>query len=138
MMKAVLPVVLCLFALPAAGQSMEPGEWQFTSVMSSSMMPKPQTAVVTQCISKEEGQDPARFTGGEQSKDCKITPGSKTPTSYNWSVACPQQGLTGEGKLQFSRGAVESEVKMVMDMQGQKMEMVSRTSGRLLGPCKTK
>ena len=137
-MRALVFAVSAVFTVSAAAQSMEPGEWQFTSSMSSSMMPKPQTAVVTECISKEAGDDPTRFTGGEQSKDCKVTPGARSATSYSWSVSCPEQGLTGEGKLQFGSGAVESEVKMVMDMQGQKMEMLSRTSGRLLGPCKTK
>ena len=137
-MKAMLFAVSIAFAVPAAAQSMEPGEWQFTSTLSSSVMPKPQTAVSTQCISKEDAQDPARFSGADQAKDCKVTPGARSPESYSWTVSCPEQGLTGNGKLRFARGTVDGEVRMVMDMQGQKMEMLSHTSGRLLGPCKTK
>lgn len=137
-MKAMLFAVSIAFAVPAAAQSMEPGEWQFTSTLSSSVMPKPQTAVSTQCISKEDAQDPARFSGADQAKDCKVTPGARSPESYSWTVSCPEQGLTGNGKLRFARGTVDGEVRMVMDMQGQKMEMLSQTSGRLLGPCKTK
>lgn len=137
-MKAVVFAVLTAFTLPAAAQAMEPGEWQFTSTMTSPTLPAPQSATVTQCVSKADAEDPARFSAGEQASDCKVTPGNRTPGSFSWTISCPQQGMRGAGKARFGRDTIESEVQMTMEMQGQKMEMLSKTSGRRLGPCKTK
>ena len=77
-MKIALLVLLAAIGLPAAAQTMEPGEWQFTSTLSSSVMPQPQTSVSTQCVSKEDAQDPTRFSGAGQAKDCKVTPGARS------------------------------------------------------------
>ena len=103
-MKIALLVLLAAIGLPAAAQTMEPGEWQFTSTLSSSVMPQPQTSVSTQCVSKEDAQDPTRFSGADQAKDCKVTPGARSSDSYSWTVSCPEQGLTGDGKVRFARG----------------------------------
>jgi hypothetical protein len=137
-MRAALLVALSAFAVSVAAQSMEPGDWEFTSTLSSPALPKPQSSVMTQCISKEDAKDPTRFGGVEQAKDCKVTPGARSADSYSWKVVCPEQGLSGDGTMRFGRGTVDGEVRMVLDMAGQKMEMLSRTSGRLLGPCKAK
>ena len=137
-MRNVLLAVLAAASLPAAAQNMEPGEWQFTTTMTSSMLPQPQSSTLTQCVSKADAEDPTRFTGRGQTADCQVTLGSRTSESYSWTVSCPAQGMRGAGKARFGRGTIDSEMQMSMDMQGQKMELLSRTSGRLLGPCKTK
>jgi len=137
-MKALLIAVSIAFTLPAAAQTMQPGEWQFTTTMGTSFTPKPQTAVVTECISPEDAKDPTRFTGAEQAKGCKVTPGARSTESYSWTVSCPDQGLNGEGKLKFGAATIESDVRMTMEMDGRKVEMTSHTAGRLLGPCKPK
>lgn len=137
-MRTWMLVVLAALAAPALGQSMEPGEWKFTSTLTSTQLPKPQVAEVTRCLSAEEAADPTRFSGKDVAQGCTVVPGVRTASSFNWSVACAEQGLKGTGTLRFARGTVESEVRMVMDAQGQKIEMLSRTSGRLLGPCAAK
>ena len=137
-MRFALLAVLALAPLSAAAQTMEPGEWQITSTMTSPMLPKPQVVTRTECISKEDAEDPTHFSGRDQAQGCKVTPVARTPESYSWTVSCPQQGMSGDGKLRFARGTVEGEVRMTVDMQGQKLEMFSRTSGRRLGPCATK
>ena len=136
--KNALLALLVAFSLPAAAQSMEPGEWEFTTTTTSPMMPRPQSATITQCISPADAEDPTSFTGRNQTAECQVTPGSRSSDSYNWTVSCPNQGMRGAGKARFGRGTIESEIQMSMDMQGQKMEMQSRTTGRLLGPCKAK
>ena len=46
--------------------------------------------------------------------------------------------MRGAGKATFSRGAIDSEMQMTVEMGGQKMEMQTRTAGRLQGPCTAK
>jgi hypothetical protein len=137
-MRFALLAVLALAPLGAAAQTMEPGEWQFTGTMTSPMLPKPQVVTRTECISKADAEDPTRFSGREQAQGCKITPVARSAENYSWTIACPQQGMSGDGKVQFGRGSIESEVRMLLEVQGQKMEMLSRTSGRRLGPCAAK
>lgn len=137
-MRTLLTFLLAAASLPLAAQTMEPGEWQFNSTMTSPALPKPQTATITQCISQADAADPTRFTGRDGSADCQVTPGSQTADSYSWTMVCAKQGMRGAGKLRFGRTTLESEMQMTMDLGGQKMEMLSKTSGRRLGPCTTK
>jgi hypothetical protein len=135
---AALVAVSTTAALPAAAQSMTPGEWEFTTTTTSPALPKPQAATVTQCVTPEDAQDPAHFSGTGGMQDCKLTPGERTADTYSWTVSCPAQGLTGEGKVRFGGDSIDGTVRVVVDAQGQKMQMSSRTLGRRLGPCKTK
>lgn len=137
-MRFALLAIFALAPLGAAAQTMEPGEWQFTSTMTSPMLPKPQVVTRTECVSKADGEDPTRFSGRDQAQGCKVTPVARSPESYSWTVACPEQGMSGDGKVLFRPGSVEGEVRMTVDVQGKKLEMLSRTSGRRLGPCVTK
>ena len=130
--------VLSAVCLPAAAQTMEPGNWLFTSTITSSLLPQPQTTTSTQCVSKEDASDPTRFTGSGQTANCKVTPGSRSSDSYNWTVSCPDQGMRGAGTARFGRGSIDSEMQMTIETGGQKMEMQTRTAGRLQGPCTAK
>ena len=138
MQRTLACAVLAAASLSAAAQSMEPGEWQFVTTMTSPMMPKPQTSTITQCVSKQEADDPTRFTAKEEASDCVVTPGVRTASSYTWTVSCPKQGMSGKGSARFSRGTVESDVQVTMEGQGQKMDMRTTMSGRHVGPCRTK
>ena len=137
-MKLATLAVLALAPLSAAAQTMEPGQWEITSTMTTSMLTKPQVVTRTECISKEDAEDPTRFSGRDQAQGCKVTPVTRSPELYSWTIACPQQGMSGDGKVRFGRGTVEGEVRMVVEAQGQKVEMFSRSSGRRVGPCVTK
>jgi hypothetical protein len=137
-MRALLMLLLAAAAAPAAAQSMAPGNWKFTSSLTSPMLPKPQVAEVTRCLTKQEAEDPTHFSSQDMAQGCSVTPGVRTASSFAWTVSCPGQGLKGAGTLHFARGTVESVVRMVMEQQGQKIEMLSKTSGRLLGPCTAK
>jgi len=136
-MRSLLTILLAAASLPVAARAMEPGERQYASTMTSPILPRPQ-ATVTQCASKEDAADPTRFTAHSPAADCQVTPGSRTSENYSWTVSCPKQGMRGEGKARFGCGTIESDMQTTMDMQGQKMDMLNRTSGRRLGPCKTK
>jgi hypothetical protein len=51
-------------------------------------------------------------------------------------MTCPKAGMRATGSVLIGRGTVESESRMTMQVQGQKMEMQTRMKGKRLGPCK--
>lgn len=136
--RSVLFAVLAAASLPAMAQGMQPGQWQFTTTMTSPMMQQPQVGNVSRCVSKADADDPASYLGGDNAAGCVITRGASTPGSYNWTIACEKQGVTGIGKATFDLTKIESEIRMTVTMKegGQKIEMNNRTQGRYLGPCK--
>jgi hypothetical protein len=138
MKKILLSTAVFLFPLAAAAQSMQPGEWELSSTLSSPMLPKPQSAKVTRCVSKEDAADPARLTSGPSTQGCTVTPGARSADSFKWAIACPAQGVTGTGTVRYSANAMDSEIRMTVDAEGKKVEMLTKVAGRYLGPCKTK
>ena len=132
--------LLAAASLSAAAQNMQPGEWRFTTTMTSPMMQQPQIGTASKCVSKEEANDPASFMGGDNAAGCNITRGESAPGSYSWTIACEKQGVTGTGKATFDLTKIESEIRMTVALKegGQKIEMTNRTQGRYLGPCTAK
>ena len=136
--KNALLALLAALSPPAAAQSMEPGEWELVTTMNSPMLPAPQSTTMTQCVSKADADDPAGLSMKGQPSDCTMTPGARSGDRYSWTMACPKQGMAGSGTMRFGGGTMETDIRVVMEMQGQKMEMHTRTAGRRLGPCRTK
>lgn len=128
-----------LASFPAAAQQMQPGEWQFTSTVTSPAFPGPQTATFTNCVKKEDASDPSRWMGKQDYKsDCKVTPGKKTADSYSWQISCPSSRTEGGGTVRFSGGtSMESDMRMASEQRGRKLEMRTRMTGRRVGPCKS-
>jgi hypothetical protein len=138
-MKRLALVALLAVALPAGAQNMDPGEWELSSTMTSPALPKPQSATVTHCLSKEDAENPSRFVSGPSTHNCTLKPGARAPDSFEWAISCPDQHMTGTGKLRYSRRSLDADLRMVVETQpGQKIDMQTRVSGRLLGPCKAK
>jgi len=128
---------LSAFSASAVAQQMEPGEWQFDTVMTSPMMPKPQVSSFTRCVKPEEAADPSKMMGKpREQSDCRMTPGKKSSDTYTWEMSCPKAGMKGNGTARYGRGTLESEMQMTGEMQGRKFDMTTKTSGRRLGPCK--
>ena len=130
-------LVLIAMCAPVLAQEMEPGEWQFTTTMTSPMMPKPQVMTHTRCVKKGD-TDPSKL-GGDHDKgksDCKMTPGKMSGGNYSWEVTCPQSGMKGSGTARATGTTVESEMRMSGTQQGKKFEMNTKTSGKRLGACK--
>ena len=138
-MKRLALLALLTVALPAGAQTMDPGLWELSSTLTSPALPKPQSGKVTHCLSKEDAANPARFVSGPQTQSCTITPGARTADSFEWAIACPEQRMTGTGKLRYSRSSMDADMRFVVEPQpGKKMDMQTKVSGRLLGPCPTK
>ena len=138
--RIVLFAALAAAGLRAQAQTMQPGEWEFTTTMTSPMMQQPQVGSTSKCVSKVEADDPASFMGGDNAAGCAITRGASSPGSYNWTIACEKQGVSGTVKASYGPNKIESEISMTVALKegGQQIQMTNRTIGRLLGPCKAK
>jgi uncharacterized protein DUF3617 len=134
-MRKLACLLLIGLCSPVLGQEMEPGEWEFTSSMSAPGMPQPHSMIHKRCVTKEDS-DPSRWADKQQAKsDCKVSPSKKSGGTYSWEVSCPSSGMKGTGTARVTRSTVESELRLVADMGGQKMEMLNKTTGKRLGAC---
>jgi hypothetical protein len=138
MLKPMLVSVLCA-STPLFAQSLEPGEWEFNAVTSSPLFPGGQSMLFRRCVTKEDADNPERWMARQnQTGECKLTPGERTPSSMKWEMTCPKTNMRGSGVAWITGpGTVESELRMTSEFQGHRIQMNTRTSGRRLGPCKT-
>jgi hypothetical protein len=133
-MRKLACLMMIAMCTPALGQEMEPGEWQFTTTMTSPGMPKPHVMTNSRCV---KDTDPSRLAGKVESKsDCKISPSKKSGGNYSWEMTCPKSGMQGSGTARVTRDTLESEMRMTGEQGGQKIEMITKSSGKRLGPCK--
>ena len=137
-MRNALMAAIVALVLPAAAQAMDPGEWEFRTAVTSSMMQVPQVATSVQCVTPEDARDPTRYAARNEAPGCTIKPGARTADSYEWTVACDSQGMRGGGSARFSGKTLESAMRLSVDSAGLKMDIQSETKGRFLGPCKAK
>lgn len=136
-MKKLLLVLLSIAPGTASAAEIEPGEWEFTSITTSRLLPGPQNVTFRRCIRKEEAANPDRWMsdpGGQG--ECKLTPGPKTHDSYRWTMECPKVNLRGTGSARMARATMEGETIMNGEAQGQKFELRTKVTGKRLGPCK--
>ena len=138
MLRRTLPAILLLLSSGAFAADIEPGEWEFNSVSTSQLFPKPQTASFKRCIRKEDAQNPDRWMAepGQQG-DCKLTPGKKSADTYTWTMECPHGNIRGAGSARLTRTSMEGETNMTGELQGQKFELRTKVTGKRLGPCKS-
>lgn len=136
-MKKLLLVLLSIAPGTASAAEIEPGEWEFTSITTSRLLPGPQNVTFRRCIRKEDAANPDRWMsdpGGQG--ECKLTPGAKTHDSYRWTMVCPKVNLRGTGSARMARATMEGETIMNGEAQGQKFELRTKVTGKRLGPCK--
>lgn len=134
-MRKLACLLLIGMCTPALGQEMEPGEWEFTSTMTSAMMPKPHVMTHKRCVAKEDS-DPSRWADKQQGKtDCKVTGSKKSGGTQSWEMSCPKSGMRGSGTARFTRSTVESELRITSEGGGKQFEMVTKTTGKRLGAC---
>jgi hypothetical protein len=136
MLKPFLAVVFLGAAAPVFGQAIEPGEWEFHSITTSPILPRPQDLTLTQCVKKEDASNPERWMTQQAKKnDCTVTPGKKTADSLTWEISCAKSNMRGTGTAKIRARSVESEMRLTGEMQGRSFDIITKTSGKRLGPC---
>jgi hypothetical protein len=135
--ELVLACALGAGCSAACALELEPGEWEFVSVSTSALLPKPQTQSYRRCIRKEEAANPDTWMGKPDAQgDCRLLPGKKTADSYFWEMECPKANMRGSGSARLARASLEGESVMRGEAQGRKFEVRTKVTGRRLGPCK--
>src|SRR5262245_413564 len=139
MSKPLVAIAILIFPFSVLAQGLEPGEWEFNAVTSSSLLPGEQTSVFRRCIRKEDVDNPERWMARQsQAGPCQLTPGEKSEDSIQWEVSCPKTGMRGRGVARLTgRGTVVSDLWMTGEFQGYHVETYTKTSGRRVGPCKS-
>jgi uncharacterized protein DUF3617 len=132
-MRKLACLMLITMCAPVLAQEMEPGEWEFNTTMTAPGMPQAQTFTNKRCVTAKDS-DPSRWADKRQG-DCKVSPSKKSGGTYTWEVSCPSSGMRGTGTARVTRSTVESELRLAADMGGQKMEMLTKTTGKRLGAC---
>jgi hypothetical protein len=127
-----LVVALALAAFAADNKSpMKPGKWQITIQMDMPNMPmKMPPMTVTQCITKEQAENP-QPPKTKKDDDCKISNYKLDGSTVTWSIDCPKQNMTGDGKITFSGDTYDG----VTNLKKADMAITQKFSGKYLGPC---
>ena len=107
--------VLAALSGAALALELQPGEWEFTSVSTSGLFPKPQTQTFRRCIRREEAAHPETWMGKPDAQgDCRLKPGKVTADTYQWEMECPKANMRGSGSARLSGAAMEGETPEVL------------------------
>jgi hypothetical protein len=135
-----LAFFVLLAAAPAAvhAETIEPGEWEFTSTTQSPMLSKPQVMTARKCLTQEDADNPDRWMRPRTGQgECQFTYGEKSSDTVSWKMSCPKTNMTGSGTGRVRRDTMETDVQIAGEAQGRKFEMRTRMTGRRVGPCKS-
>jgi hypothetical protein len=131
-----LAIALAVCALPSmvfAASPVKPGKWQTTMQTEISGMPmKMPPVTVSQCISKEDAENPDKFVPQQRkNSDCKFSDVKMDGNTVSWKMTCEKSKMTGEGSMTYSGESMDGAMHMNM-AQG---EVNVKYSGKYLGAC---
>jgi hypothetical protein len=118
---------------PVGAMQLETGKWEITMQSSNPVTGQPINKTSTECI-EDSNFDPAR----EMMEDntCRVTDKQENDNSVSWKVVCGGGNLPvfhGEGTFISHGKYAEGEMKMVMTMGANTMEMRNQWTGRHVG-----
>lgn len=135
-MRVLLLALLALVPGAAAAQ-LHPGEWEFTSVTTSALLPQPQAGTFRRCIGQADAENPDRWMSNTGQSDCKLTPKTRTPQLYTWEMVCPKANTRGTGSARMTGATMTGETSITGEVQGKKFELRTKVTGKRIGPCKS-
>lgn len=130
LIRSVVVALMLVTAAWAGEMSMKEGQWEMTIETEMEGMPmKMPPTTFSQCITQQEPVPQSRQPGQE----CVTKDVVKKGDTVSWTVVCdtPAGSTTGKGKITYKGDTMEG--SMTMTAQG--MKMVSRFTGRHVGPC---
>ncbi len=115
--------------------SIEPGLWEVSTTMTSSMFPQPRVQTQQECIkdSQISPQDLTPSDGGE----CSMTETNVSGNTLSWSMTCntPGGAMNGQGSFESKGNSGSGDMKMNMTVEGQSFSMDMIWKGRRVGSC---
>ena len=137
--NAALATIVLGLSVSASGQGpRRDGRWEVKIEMEMPGMPmKMPPMTTTQCITKEQAEDPQRTVpqpGRGAQSDCKVSDYKVAGNKVTWSMKCEgPEAMSGTGEITYGENTYEGVMKM--DHQGQAMTV--KSSGNRLGDCTT-
>ena len=132
---AVFAAVLATASDGAAARGIDPGQWQITTTMFSPILPGPQTKTGTQCVTPEDVKNPRRAIDKRLQSDCRAVSLRQSGDTYTWEVFCTQSGMSNKGTIRYGRGTMSGESRTTTNVTGEMLQMITKFSGKRLGPC---
>ena len=137
---AGLLVACAPFAAPA--QSIEPGLWEYTDVITDPRKPAlPTIRTQRRCLTKAVADSVERW-GPERPAhaQCTVKVLTSTATTATWEFDCPRLddrggALSGTGSAAVSPGMVESEHNLTVRLKGNEFKSLLKRTGKHHGPC---
>ena len=138
MLRTALALIAAACTHAATAQDLEPGEWELTTSMTMPGASKRERMTVRRCVTPQDAKVPEKLAGhpGGPTADCSGNTERQPDGVVRWELSCPKTKMSSSGTAKFGPATLEAEVTMRGDMGGQKFEVLSRTTGRRLGPCK--
>ena len=107
--------------------------------MPAGMMPPTKT---TQCITKEEADDPTKGLptapqrGRGPAPDCKVSDRKIVGNKVTWTMTCEgPNAMNGTGEMTYAGDSYTGHLMMNIARGGQTMAMTMNMSGKRLGDC---
>lgn len=120
------------------------GNWQVTMEMEMPGMPqKMPPMTMTQCLTKEEAQDPTKLAPqggrGAMPGNCKVSDFKEQGNKVTWAMTCEGDNpMSGTGEFVYKGATYVGTMTMNMARGGQPMTMTMRYTGKRLGDCEKK
>jgi hypothetical protein len=132
---ACLTVVVGLSVSALAQSPRRDGRWEVKTEMEMPGMPMKMPAMTTtQCITKEQAEDPQRSVpqGRGAPNNCKVLDYKVAGNKVTWSMKCEgPEAMSGTGEITYGENTYDGVMKM--ERQGQTMMM--KYTGKRLGDC---
>jgi hypothetical protein len=128
--------LIVFWGTTAFGLDMNEGDWEVTMETAMQGMPYAMPPMVfksTQCTTKDD-----LAPSNKNNKNCDVKDQRVVGNTFYWKVICvDKDGRTeGDGKITYSGNNYKGTINMkVTDKKGAVMTMLTKLSGRYLGPC---
>jgi len=132
---ACVAVVVGLSVSALAQAPRRDGRWEVKTEMEMPGMPMKMPAMTTtQCITKEQAEDPQRSVpqGRGAPNNCKVFDYKAAGNKVTWSMKCEgPEAMSAVGEMTYGENTYDGVMKM--ERQGQTMTM--KLAGKRLGDC---
>ena len=127
--------VVSSWSMVSAQAARRDGRWEVTMEMDMPNMPMKMPAIkTTQCVTKEQADDPNQLPKGGQdkNKDCKVSDYKVAGNKVTWTMKCEgKNAMTGNGEITYAPDSYDGWMKM----KTSDSEMTMKYKGKRLGDC---
>ena len=83
------------------------------------------------CVTEQDLASPQNSVPSDPKSKCTVSDYKVNGNTVTWSMACPDQQMTGTGEMIYATDAYTGTMKMKMGER----EMTQKHTGKWMGPC---